>query len=145
MAASFLSASFLVGSSIHSSVLIRSLRASFKLLTSSSARAFACGGKSYATYSLPSASPIASSVEAITRFHRGLICCVPRRTRSLKLKSSSTKSFESSAAVASISCQRRYAFQSSIGVFLNTSSAALKNSGWCTLTLGGSSRLICLK
>ena len=57
-AASFLSACSFVGSSIHSSVLIRSASASFKLLTSSSARAFASGGKLNATYNLPSASPI---------------------------------------------------------------------------------------
>src|ERR1051325_10244797 len=39
------------------------------------------------------------SSEATTRFHRGLFCWVPRRTRWLKSKSSSTKSLERYGAV----------------------------------------------
>ncbi len=65
----------------------------------------------------------------MTRFQRGLICFVPRNVVSLKLKSSFTKSLESADPVASIRCQRRYVFQSSIDVDVNAVFTALKKSG----------------
>ena len=78
-----------------------------RFFTISCTRDFAAGGKCFATYFRPSASPSSWSVDSTQRFQRGFISFAPPRYCSSKANRSCTKGAERWGAADRTRCQRR--------------------------------------
>ncbi len=102
---------------------IRARMAARTSSTSASALALAAGGKYRATYSRPTASPIAPSTNVAARFTRSRCSGVPPMNRPWKSKLASTNRPDSSGAASSATLNACHAASVGSGVSANSSAS----------------------